>query len=193
MVNQAYLDDKKIKDILTYISGMRHSEQIRMMFFCSLNGMRSINFCYLQIKDVYNDDESVKDVISLDTDKNKGKFGANYYLNSQIKKEFKEYLKYLKSRNVNLTAETYLFTSQKLNKPYNRVSISRLFSSIYRKFNIEGASHLGRHIFVSKLVNSGINICLVQKLSNHRNIGTTQRYFNYNSQMLSNAVESIKV
>ncbi|MBR5154175.1 MAG: tyrosine-type recombinase/integrase, partial [Alphaproteobacteria bacterium] len=95
--------------------------------------------------------------------------------------------------NVNLTAETYLFTSQKLNKPYNRVSISRLFSSIYRKFNIEGASHLGRHMFVSKLVNSGINICLVQKLSNHRNIGTTQRYFNYNSQMLSNAVESIRV
>ena len=25
MVNQAYLDDKKIKDILTYISGMGHS------------------------------------------------------------------------------------------------------------------------------------------------------------------------
>ena len=48
-------------------------------------------------------------------------------------------------------------------------------------------------MFVSKLVNSGINICLVQKLSNHRNIGTTQRYFNYNSQMLSNAVESIRV
>ena len=54
MVNQAYLDDKKIKDILTYISGMRHSEQIRTMFFCSLNGIRSINFCYLQIKDIYN-------------------------------------------------------------------------------------------------------------------------------------------
>ena len=35
----------KIKHILTYISGMRHSEQIRQMFFCSLNGMRSINFC----------------------------------------------------------------------------------------------------------------------------------------------------
>ena len=35
----------KIKHILTYIYGMRHSEQIRQMFFCSLNGMRSINFC----------------------------------------------------------------------------------------------------------------------------------------------------
>lgn len=46
------MDDKKIKDILTYISGMKYAEQIRMMFLCSLNGMRSINFAYLQVKDV---------------------------------------------------------------------------------------------------------------------------------------------
>ena len=90
MINQVYIDDKKVKDILTYIAGMRHAEQIRMMFLCSLNGMRSINFCYLQVKDVYNDDLSVKDVICLDENKNKGKFGANYYLNSQMKKEFKD-------------------------------------------------------------------------------------------------------
>ena len=172
---------------------MRHAEQIRMMFLCSLNGMRSINFCYLQVKDVYNPDFSVKDVICLDENKNKGKFGANYYLNSQMKKEFKEYLKFLKSRDDELNPDNYLFKSQKLGKPYNRVSISRLFSNIYKKFNIHGASHFGRHLFVSKLVNSGVNICLVQRLANHRNISTTQRYFNYNPQMLSNAVESLKI
>ena len=54
MVNQVFIDDKKIKDILTYIQGMRHAEMIRMMFLCSLNGMRSINFAYLQVSDVYN-------------------------------------------------------------------------------------------------------------------------------------------
>ena len=69
MINQVYIDDKKVKDILTYISAMRHAEQIRMMFLCSLNGMRSINFCYLQVKDVYNDDLTVKDVICLDENK----------------------------------------------------------------------------------------------------------------------------
>ena len=155
----------------------------------------------------------------------KGKFGCSYYLNSQMKKEFKEYLKFLKSRDDELNPDDYLFKSQKLNKPYNRVSISRLFSNIYKKFNIHGASHFGRHpiptsihlqlpfwliVFhcftqknsssncfslrsVSKLVNSGVNICLVQRLANHRNISTTQRYFNYNPQMLSNAVESLKI
>ncbi len=138
MVNDVFVDDKKIKDILTYISGMKHAEQIRMMFLCSLNGMRSINFCYLQVKDVYTETLKVKDAICLDYDKNKGKNKCSYYLNSQIKKEFAEYLKYLQQNRSNLNQESYLFTSQKQNKPYNRVSISRLFSSVYRKFSIKG-------------------------------------------------------
>ena len=184
MTNSEFVDDKKIKDILNFIKSMKHAEQIRMMFLCSLNGLRSINFAYLQIKDV----------ICLDYDKNKGKNKCEYYMNSQLKKEFCEYLKYLQAKwGERLTQETYLFTSQKLNKPYNRASISRIFSSIYKKFNIKGASHLGRHLFVSKLVNSGVNICLVQKLANHKNISTTQHYFNYNQQMLANAVENVKI
>lgn len=148
----------------------------------------------MQVKDCYTEQLKPKDVINLDYDKNKGKHKCSYYLNSQIKKEFADYLKYLQVKwGERLIPETYLFTSQKLNKPYNRVSISRLFSSIYNKFGIKGASHLGRHLFVSKLVNSGVNICLVQKLANHRNIATTQHYFNYNEKMLANAVENTKI
>mgnify|MGYP001128979627 FL=1 len=194
MTNSEFVDDKKIKDILAYIKSMKHTEQIRMMFLCSLNGLRSINFAYLQVKDCYTEQLKPKDVINLDYDKNKGKHKCSYYLNSQIKKEFADYLKYLQVKwGERLIPETYLFTSQKLNKPYNRVSISRLFSSIYNKFGIKGASHLGRHLFVSKLVNSGVNISLVQKLANHRNIATTQHYFNYNEKMLANAVENTKI
>ncbi len=194
MINSEFVDDKKIKDILTYIKSMKHSEQIRMMFLCSLNGMRSINFAYLQVKDCYNSELKPKDIINLSNDKNKGKHSCQYVMNSQMKKELAEYLKYLQEKfGENLTPETYLFTSQKLNKPYNRVSISRLFSSIYSKFGIKGASHLGRHLFVSKLVNAGVNICIVQRLANHSQISTTQKYFNYNEQMLVNAVENAKI
>lgn len=52
---------------------------------------------------------------------------------------------------------------------------------------------MGRHLFVSKLVNAGVNICLVQKLVNHRNIVTTQRYFVYSEKMLANVVENVRV
>ena len=40
MVNSVFVDDKKMRDILTYISGMKHAKKIRMMFLCSHNGMR---------------------------------------------------------------------------------------------------------------------------------------------------------
>jgi integrase/recombinase XerD len=194
MTNSEFVDDKKIKDIMLYIKSMKHAEQIRMMFMCSLNGLRSINFAYLQVKDCYTDQLKPKDVINLDYDKNKGKHKCSYFMNSQMKKEFADYLNYLQQKwGEDLSPETYLFTSQKRNRPYNRVSISRLFGLIYNKFGIKGASHLGRHLFVSKLVNAGVNICLVQKLANHRNIATTQKYFIYSEKMLANAVENVRV
>lgn len=79
MTNSEFIDDKKIKDILTYISAMKHATQIRMMFLCSLNGMRSINFAMLQIKDCYTDELKPKDAICLGEDKNKGKHKCVYY------------------------------------------------------------------------------------------------------------------
>ena len=87
MTNSEFVDDKKIKDILTYIKSMKHSEQIRMMFLFSLNGLRSINFAYLQVKDCYTDQLKPKDVISLSNDKNKGKHACEYFMNSQMKIE----------------------------------------------------------------------------------------------------------
>ena len=101
----------------------------------------------MQIKDIFTDDLKIKDVICLDYDKNKGKNKCEYYMNSQLKKEFCEYLKHLQTKwGDKLTQETYLFTSQKLNKPYNRVSISRIFSNIYKKFYTKEAKRLSKKL-----------------------------------------------
>ena len=90
MTNGEFIDDKKIKDIMTYIKSMKHSEQIRMMFLSSLNGLRSINFAYLQVKECYADQLKPKDVISLNNDKNKGKRACEYFMNSQMRIIFKD-------------------------------------------------------------------------------------------------------
>ena len=79
MTNGEFVDDKKIKDILTYIRSMKHSEQIRMMFLFSLNGLRAINFTFLQVKDCYTDQLKPNDVINLGSDKNKGKHKCSYF------------------------------------------------------------------------------------------------------------------
>ena len=193
MINNEYVSEEKIKDVLNYIKGIKHSEMIRLMFICSLNGLRSINFRYLQVKDVYNQDGSVKGSIVLDNSKNKGRYKCRYFINKQFKKELEIYYGYLQGKyGDSLSENTYLFTSQKLHHTYNRTSICRIFSSLYKKFGINGSSHLGRHLFISRLINNGINPFIVKELVNHRNIQTTNRYYIHDQQQLLNAVESVK-
>lgn len=73
MINRAIIDDKKIKQIFQYIETLNNSRQIKMMFQLSFMGLRCVNFCYLQIKDVMNTDNTIKGIITLSNDKNKGK------------------------------------------------------------------------------------------------------------------------
>ena len=141
MINRAVIDEKKIKAIFKYIDTLNNAKQIKMMFrFNFLCGMRCINFCYLQIKDVLNDDNSVKDIIELTADKNKGAKKAKYYVNDEMKKYIKEYLNDSNLQN----RDKFLFTSQKTNKPYKRNSITRIFSTIYKIFNLDCTTQFRR-------------------------------------------------
>lgn len=194
MVNQEYVENDKIKAILKYIKGMKHSEMIRMMFFCSMNGLRCVNFRCLQVRDCVDQTGTIKDVIELPELKNKGKFGAKYYVNNQFKAELETYYRYMKEKyGENLNEDTYLFVSQKTRKPFNRVSICRLFHNIYETFGIKGASHLGRHQFITKIANAGVSVFVCRLLANHKNISTTQKYFNSTKPQLLTAVENARI
>lgn len=190
MINRAVIDEKKIKAIFKYIDTLNNVKQIKMMFrFNFLCGMRCINFCYLQVKDVLNEDNSVKDIIELTPDKNKGSKKAKYYVNDEMKKYIKEYLSGINLEN----RDKFLFTSQKTNKPYNRNSISRIFTSIYKTFNLNCSTHFGRRNYITSLLTNGIDITTVKTLVNHSNIQTTAIYYNENENMLKNVVNQLHI
>lgn len=193
MVNHDYVSDEQIKDILACVTRYNRKQILRMMLFMSLNGLRCINFRSLVVSDIYNPDGSVKNIISLSGDKNKGKFAAQYYVNKQLKKELEAYYLYLKQKwGDKFSQETYLFTPNRVNKPYARGSVCRIFHNLYKKFGIHGASHMGRHIFITKLINQSVNPLIVQRLVNHRNLQTTQHYYNEDPRRLLTAVEMAK-
>ena len=192
MINRAIIDDKKLKQIFQYIETKQNSRQIKMMFQLSFMGLRCINFCYLQIKDIQNEDFSIKNIIELLADKNKGLKKARYYLNSKLRSELKEYVKWLSSKK-KITPDTYLFTSQKTGKPYCRNSLSRIFSNIYNTFGLQCSTHFGRRHFITENLIAGIDITTVKTLVNHSNIQTTALYYNTNDKLLSNVVERIKI
>lgn len=129
MINRAIIDDKKLKQIFQYIETLQNHRQIKMMFQLSFMGLRCVNFCYLQVKDIQNDDLSIKSIIELSADKNKGPKKARYYLNSKLRSELKEYVKWLSSKK-KITSDTYLFTSQKQENPILE-TLSAEFSVIF--------------------------------------------------------------
>ncbi len=195
MVNQEEISNTKLKQIFTYIQGLKHHEMIRMMFFCSFGmGMRSINFYALTYSDVYDDQENVRPVIYLSKDKNKGNRPCAYSVNSQVSKEFSEYLKYLKQKNNVIKPDTYLFQSQKgVNKPLTRPSVSRTFIKIFKVFGLKCGSHYGRHYMISSLLRQGVDVCVVQQAVCHASPSTTLKYYLQSKERVREAVELLKI
>ena len=190
MINRAIIDDKKQKAIFKYIDTMKNGKQIKLMFgFNWLAGMRCINFAYLQVGDVIDEFGKVRDIIELTPEKNKGHKKARYYVNDELKAMIKDYVNYYKLKD----PERYLFTSQKTRKPYNRNSISKIFTAIYKTFGLECSTHYGRRHFITELLVKGIDLTSVMTLVNHSSPSMTSRYYNQNENMLKNVVNSVKI
>jgi len=189
-VNTATITDKMFKQILNYISTLRNADEVRMMFmFNYMAGMRRCNFINLQLKDIIDDNNKVKDIIILGADKNKGSDYCNYYVSATLKKEIERYIEDWNLDN----KERYLFISVKTGKPYNKCYISQLFTSIYKVFGIRSSSHQGRHSMISSLLLSGVNVGVVQSLVNHKNPTTTMNYLTKSSDMLKKAINLVKI
>jgi len=189
-VNTTNIDEKTFKKILGYVSTLRNADEVRMMLmFNFLAGMRRINFIDLQLKDIIDDNNKVKDIIILGSNKNKGKDYCNYYVSNELKKEIERYIKDWKLDN----KERYLFVSVKTGMPYNKCYISQLFTSIYKTFGIHSSTHSGRHQFITSLIDKGVNLSVIQHLVNHKNYQTTAGYYVASSNMLKNAVNLMKI
>lgn len=190
MENREVIDSKKLKTIFKYISTMANGDQIALMFKFSYSGMRLCNWYKLQIKDVLSQDNKVKDVIALTSEKNKGKDGVNYYLSDDVKQAIAEYIK-----DWDLTdRERYLFISQKTGKPYCKNSLTNLFHKIYSDLGIENCStHCGRRNFITNLLVNGVDITSVKTLVGHKHIQTTSLYYNENPTLLKNIVNANKI
>lgn len=190
MINRAIIDGKKQKAIFKYIDTLRNGKQIMLMFgFNWLAGMRCINFAYLQVGDVIDEFGKVRDIIELTPEKNKGHKKARYYVNDELKAMIKDYVDDHKLKD----PARYLFVSQKTRKPYNRNSISKIFTSIYKTFGLECSTHYGRRHFITELLTKGTDIVSVKTLVNHSNVSMTAKYYNEDENMLKNVVNSVKI
>jgi integrase/recombinase XerD len=149
--------------------------------------MRVGEIAQLKMRDVVNEDGTIKNEIKLSAHQTKGNTARVVFIPQKLKEEIADYLTTRMIKN----PEIPLFhTDDRLGFTPN--SLCQWFFWTYKRAGINGASsHSGRKTFLTSLANKGISIHILASLAGHKSIAVTHRYLVANDDMKRNAVELI--
>ena len=186
----AYLSEKQVKNAIARTNDYKHSLRNRAVVELSVYaGLRAIEIASLRWEHLLDEDGQVGEVIKLTNDASKGKSGGLVPLNAKIKATLVELLNQTTERSAK---SAVIANSQ--GQALKRQSVVNLLWSHYRKCDIAGASsHSGRRTFITnaarKISLVGGSVRDIQALARHRNLQTTQRYVEQNSEAQRKVVE----
>ena len=183
VVTQVELDQ-----VLRYVSTKRYAKRDRCLLLTSFwSGMRVGEIAKLKMRDVVNEDGTIKNEIKLSAHQTKGNTARVVFIPQKLKEEIADYLSTRMIKN----PEIPLFhTDDRLGFTPN--SLCQWFFWTYKRAGINGASsHSGRKTFLTSLANKGISIHILASLAGHKSIAVTHKYLIANDEMKRNAVELI--
>ncbi len=179
----AYLSEKQVKNAIARTNDYKHALRNRAVVELSVYaGLRAIEIASLRWEHLLDEDGRIGEVIKLTNDASKGKSGGLVPLNAKLK----ETLTQLFDATDEKSAKSSVIINSK-GEGLKRQSVVNLLWSHYRKCDIQGASsHSGRRTFLSnaarKISLVGGSIRDVQALARHKNLQTTQRYVEQNTE-----------
>jgi integrase/recombinase XerD len=188
MAQAKSLTQAEIDQVLRYISTKKFAFRDRAMFLTSCwSGMRVKEIAALRIKDVANEDGTIKAEVRLTADQTKGSHGRTVFLPQKLREELSEYL----AQRYSKIPELHLFyTAQRASFSAN--TLCQHFYWMYKRAGISGgSSHSGRRYFITSLASKGIGVRVLASLAGHRSISVTQRYIDVNDDMKRRAVELV--
>ena len=188
------LTNNELNKLLNYLHTTKHSERNKLMVYFSFwSGMRVKEIASLKIKDVFNEDGSVKKEINLSSDQTKGNRNRVVFLPSKLIYEIELYKKLISKKDKTFNnIEDPLFTPHNKTTPFSVNSLTVRFKYFYQQSGINnGSSHSGRRTFITNLANKGVSVRVLMELANHSNISTTQKYIDINDEMKKSAIELI--
>ena len=188
----AYLSEKQVKNAIARTNDYKHALRNRAVVELSVYaGLRAIEIASLRWEHLLDEDGRIGEVIKLTNDASKGESGGLVPLNAKLK----ETLTQLFDTTAEKSAKSAVIINSK-GEGLKRQSVVNLLWSHYRKCDIAGASsHSGRRTFIT---NAARKISLVsgsikdiQILARHKNLQTTQRYVEQNTEAQRKVVEMI--
>ena len=185
----------ELTKLLSHLKTTKNPKRNRLMvLFTYWGGMRVGEVAALKVKNVLNDDGTLKSEIYLEPYQTKGKQARVVYLPEKLHIEIENYL------NANLliksNRELPLFLPERGFKGdinasgFTADSLTHTFMRFYRNAGIENASsHSGRRTFITNLASKGVGARVLQELAGHKHLSTTQQYIDINDEMKRKALE----
>ena len=176
------LTDKQIKMMMNFLSGTRMSTRNQVIFLLSCKGgLRSKEISQVEWNMVLDPEGNMGNTINLIDRVSKGNSGRVIPMNSQLKDKLLQLYEIEKVTNKHFDINTSKIIRTERSQSTSPQSIVNLFSRWYSDMNFIGcSSHSGRRTFITNLSKKislvGGTLRDVQSLVGHKNLQTTQRY-----------------
>ncbi len=178
------------KRVYAVIDAHRYSARNRAIFaFSFFAGLRACEIAALKVGDVFDDSGNPRDTVFLAAAQTKGDEAGTILVSKRLSKALTVYANSY-PRHVSKSDAPLFFSAKR--GGFSPQTIVNLFAKFYAAADIKGASsHSGRRQFLTELADKGVNVRVIQALARHKDIGTTQRYIDYNESKLRNVIELI--
>ena len=176
------LSDKQIKHMLNFLSMTRMSTRNQVIFLLSCKGgLRSKEISQVEWNMVLDPEGNMGNTINLIDRVSKGNSGRVIPMNSQLKDKLLQLYEIEKVTNKHFDINTSKIIRTERSQSTSPQSIVNLFSRWYSDMGFIGcSSHSGRRTFITNLSKKisvvGGTLRDVQSLVGHKNLQTTQRY-----------------
>lgn len=156
-----FFSKEEVKQLLDNTDNIKHKAILTTIYSC---GLRLSELLNLKIKDIRSSDKIIR------INQSKGNKDRIISLPDKLIDILREY-------NLTYKPTDYLFEGEK-GKRYSERSVQLIMKKSLAKANIktEGTVHSLRHSYAMHLIQSGVDIRVVQELLGHENIKTTMIY-----------------
>lgn len=188
------LTDKQVEVMISYLSGRRNGLRNKAIFLLSVkSGLRSKEISGLRWSMVVGPDGEVGDTINLTNEVSKGKSGRVIPLNRILKQSLRDLL--VEHRSLpGFNVHTGFLVRTERQDHTSPQSVVNMFQRWYREVGFVGcSSHSGRRTFITntsrKIGLVGGSLRDVQVMVGHKNLQTTQRYIDYDTECQRRVVD----
>jgi integrase/recombinase XerD len=195
MAKAKTLSEIELSKLLSYLKTTKNPKRNRLMILLTYwAGMRVGEVAALCVRNVLNEDLTVKEEIILTPEQTKGNRSRTVLLPEKLRIEIENYMNAnllnKSQRDLPLFLPTKGFKEDINVNGFTADSLTHIFMRFYKEAGIDnGSSHSGRRTFITRLASRGVSARVLQELAGHQHLSTTQQYIDINDEMKRKALE----